>query len=121
MELTGITPEPTPITPPEDVAVTEPTPTAEEPVTEEAAAPAETIAPEPFRPEFFVAGGVAPRMQARTPALAQALQAPFYGPLPTTGLTSYRGAGEIESSETGGKRRNVWNEASLRLKDALGI
>jgi hypothetical protein len=40
---------------------------------------------------------------------------------PTTGLTSTRGAGEIEGEETGGRRRNVWNEESLRLKDALGL
>jgi hypothetical protein len=39
----------------------------------------------------------------------------------TTGLTSDRGAGEIESQETGGKRKDVWNEESLRLKDALGL
>jgi len=40
---------------------------------------------------------------------------------PTTGLTTTRGAGEIEGEETGGRRRNVWNEESLRLKDALGL
>jgi len=39
----------------------------------------------------------------------------------TTGLTSARGEGEIESKETGKARKNVWNEASLRLKDALGV
>lgn len=39
----------------------------------------------------------------------------------TTGLTGERGAGEIESKETGQARKNVWNEASLRLKDALGV
>lgn len=39
----------------------------------------------------------------------------------TTGLTGERGAGEIESKETGKQRQNVWNEASLRLKDALGV
>jgi hypothetical protein len=39
----------------------------------------------------------------------------------TTSLTGERGAGEIESKETGKKRKNVWNEASLRLKDALGV
>jgi len=39
----------------------------------------------------------------------------------TTGLTSSRGEGEIESKETGKARKNVWNEASLRLKDALGV
>jgi hypothetical protein len=39
----------------------------------------------------------------------------------TTGLTSARGEGEIESKESGKARQNVWNEASLRLKDALGV
>lgn len=39
----------------------------------------------------------------------------------TVGLTGERGAGEIESKETGKPRQNVWNEASLRLKDALGV
>ena len=59
-----------------------------------------------------------------TPPLAQALGTSFQG-APTTGITTglagERGAGEIESKETGKKRRNVWNEASLRLKDALGV
>jgi hypothetical protein len=39
----------------------------------------------------------------------------------TTGLTSERGAGEIEGTGTGGKRKKVWNEESLKLKDALGV
>lgn len=39
----------------------------------------------------------------------------------TTGLAGERGAGEIEGKETGKERQNVWNEASLRLKDALGV
>jgi hypothetical protein len=30
-------------------------------------------------------------------------------------------SGNIEDIETGGKRRMAWNEASLRLKDALGV
>ena len=81
----------------------------------------DTTAEPTYKPEFFVAGGVTPRMTTRPTTLTQTLQAPFFGPSTTSGLTSYRGAGEIESSETGGKRRNVWNEASLRLKDALGI
>ena len=38
----------------------------------------------------------------------------------TTGLTGERGAGEIEG-EGGTNRKNVWNEESLRLKDALGL
>jgi hypothetical protein len=36
-------------------------------------------------------------------------------------ISAYRGAGEIEDPSTGKKRSNVWNESSLRLKDALGI
>jgi len=39
----------------------------------------------------------------------------------SVGLTGERGAGEIESKETGKDREDVWNEASLRLKDALGV
>jgi hypothetical protein len=35
-------------------------------------------------------------------------------------LTAYRPAGEIEA-ELGLGREDVWNEASLRLKDALGL
>lgn len=44
--------------------------------------------------------------------------------LGTTGLqeslTAFRPAGEIRAG-TGKPRKNVWNEASLRLKDALGL
>ena len=39
----------------------------------------------------------------------------------TVGLTGAGGAGEIESKESGKKRSKVWNEESLRLKDALGV
>ena len=39
----------------------------------------------------------------------------------TVGLTGAGGAGEIESKESGKKRSTVWNEESLRLKDALGV
>jgi hypothetical protein len=57
--------------------------------------------------------------------LAQTLGTSFSFGSPTSGttvgLTGERGAGEIESKETGKKRKNVWNEASLRLKDALGV
>ena len=69
----------------------------------------------PLSPIYFT--GVAPT--AASP-LAQGLGTAFSA-LPTTGLTGERGAGEIESKETGKTRRNVWNEASLRLKDALGV
>jgi hypothetical protein len=36
-------------------------------------------------------------------------------------LAAYRPAGAIEGEESGKERRNVWNEKSLRLKDALGL
>jgi membrane-associated protease RseP (regulator of RpoE activity) len=72
-----------------------------------------------YNPNLFIYGGVKPKS-----SLGSSLktQAPFY-PLAGTsgGLTSTRGAGELESKETGKKRQNVWNEESLRLKDALGI
>ena len=53
--------------------------------------------------------------------LGQALAPPMFPSAPVSGLTSYRGAGEIEGQQTGKPRRDVWNEASLRLKDALGL
>ena len=36
-------------------------------------------------------------------------------------LSAYRPAGAIEGGESGEERQNVWNEKSLRLKDALGL
>jgi hypothetical protein len=69
----------------------------------------------PYNPNLFILGKVAPKTTTpSTSALSQALGT-------TTGLASSRGAGEIEDPSTGKKRRNVWNEESLRLKDALGI
>lgn len=75
----------------------------------------------PFKPELFIFGGTSPKGQ-KSSALSQTINAPFY---PSTGLTqaltASRPAGEIDADPTGKKRQNVWNEASLRLKDALGI
>lgn len=68
-----------------------------------------------YKPNLFIYGGTTLGSSLKT-------QAPFYPVAGTTGgLTSTRGAGEIESKETGKKRKNVWNEESLRLKDALGV
>jgi hypothetical protein len=85
-----------------------------QPVAEKAAkeAPTKTIYPS----MYFT--GVAPTSGS---PLAQGLNLSSSAPLPTTGLTSSRGAGEIESKESGKKRSTVWNEESLRLKDALGV
>ncbi len=86
------------------------------PVTDESATIDESKPKDkPYNPNLFILGKIAPK--TTTPpvsALSQALGT-------TTGLASSRGAGEIEDPSTGKKRRNVWNEESLRLKDALGI
>jgi hypothetical protein len=80
--------------------------------------PADATSPEKvIKPSIYFTG-VAPSSGS---PLAQGLNLSSGAPLPTTGLTSSRGAGEIESKESGKKRSTVWNEESLRLKDALGV
>jgi hypothetical protein len=83
--------------------------------------PEETTPDAPYKPELFIFGGTSPKGR-KSSALSQTINAPFY---PSTGLTqaltASRPAGEIDADPTGKKRQNVWNEASLRLKDALGI
>jgi hypothetical protein len=71
--------------------------------------------------DLFIFSGQYPKSGGLSQALSTSFQAPFYPIAGTSGLTAERGAGEIEGTETGGKRRNVWNEESLRLKDALGL
>jgi hypothetical protein len=76
-----------------------------------------------YRPDLFIYGGKSPKTPGRqTVQLGTTLQPPFY-PSSTLGqaLTGYRGAGEIEGKKSGKPRRDVWNEESLRLKDALGL
>lgn len=101
----------------------------DEPPVEEVAPPAEEEEKPPgekkdeYKPDLFIYGGVTPKAKPRTTTnLGTTLQAPFY-PSSTLGqaLTGYRGAGEIEGKKTGKPRRDVWNEESLRLKDALGL
>lgn len=82
-----------------------------------------TKEPSLYKPSLFVYSQKYPSAGggALSRALGTDLQTAGGASTPTTGLTSYRAAGEIEGEETGGKRRNVWNEESLRLKDALGL
>jgi hypothetical protein len=71
----------------------------------------------PYKPDLFILGGKkpkAPPTKSSDSVLSQALGT-------TTGLTASRGAGEIEDPSTGKKKRKVWNEETLRLKDALGV
>ena len=77
----------------------------------------------PYNPDLFLYSGYTPTKTGGSlgSALGTSLQAPFYPAAgSTTGLTGERGAGEIEG-ESGTNRKNVWNEESLRLKDALGL
>ena len=98
----------------------------EKPPAEEEKPPEEEDKPpgekeEPYKPDLFIYSGRTPKPRPRT-NLGTTLQAPF-APSTTLGqaLTGYRGAGEIEGKKTGKPRRDVWNEESLRLKDALGL
>ena len=80
------------------------------------------VTPTPYIRDFYISGGYQPKTMGPTVrTLGQALSPPLFPTAPVSGLTSYRGAGEIEGQQTGKQRRNVWNEASLRLKDALGL
>ena len=108
-----VDPEPPPLPPDEPPPPPPDEPPPDEPPPDE---------PPPDEPDVFIYGKVTPKTKTRTTTnLGTTLQAPFY-PTSTLGqaLTGYRGAGEIEG-ESGINRKNVWNEASLRLKDALGI
>jgi hypothetical protein len=73
----------------------------------------------PYRPNLFVYGGTKPSTLSRT--LGTSVEN-VPTPSTTTGTSvGLGGRGEIESKESGKKRKTVWNEESLRLKDALGL
>ena len=70
----------------------------------------------PYRPNLFIYGGTKPS------TLSQTLGTNLPSARTTTGTSVGLGTrGEIESKESGKKRQTVWNEESLRLKDALGL
>ena len=107
----------TDFTPPPSLAEPEvPTeePLAEEPPAEEA--PADK--PSTYKPDIFVTTYKKPKSGA---SYSSTLGAALGTTGTTTGLTAERGAGEIEGTSTGKKRKQVWNEESLKLKDALGV
>jgi hypothetical protein len=107
----------TDFTPPPSLAepeVSTEEPLAEEPPAEEA--PADK--PSTYKPDIFVTTYKKPKSGA---SYSSALGAALGTAGTTTGLTAERGAGEIEGTSTGKKRKQVWNEESLKLKDALGV
>jgi hypothetical protein len=91
-----------------------------ETVTETEVAPDEKATP--YKPELFITGSKSRKpLQPRSTTRLGGVTA-F---APQTGLsqalTAVRPAGETEGTGTGRERQQVWNEASLRLKDALGL
>ena len=70
-----------------------------------------------YTPSLFISTYKSPPTRTSTSALGNALGTTGS----TTGLTAARGAGEIEGTGTGKPRKKVWNEESLKLKDALGV
>ena len=93
---------------------------AEEPLAAEEPVPEEKPPEEkPYDPNLFILSGKKPKTSTTAPKTSTAALGQALGT--TTGLTASRGAGEIEDPSTGKKRKKVWNEETLRLKDALGV
>ena len=72
----------------------------------------------PLQP--LLISSVKPKTKTVSTTLYPTISGIYRSPLEQA-LTSFTPAGEITGSPTGKKRENVWNEASLRLKDALGL
>jgi hypothetical protein len=87
----------------------------EEPLTEEPIKEKD----KPYRPNLFIYGGTKPSTLSRT--LGTTVQNVPSASTTTGTSVGLGGRGEIESKESGKKRQTVWNEESLRLKDALGL
>jgi hypothetical protein len=106
--------------PPVEEPVEEPVPTPSEepelpPVEDKTGTPVD----KPYNPRLYIYGGTRPTTLPQT--LGTSVEN-----VPTAGTTTgtsvgLGGRGEIESKESGKKRKTVWNEESLRLKDALGL
>ena len=93
---------------PEPAPVSEPETKAEEPVKPKAAEPKKT---------YPTVTSVPRPLPTRQPIITGASPARLLA----DALAAYRPAGAIEGEESGKERQNVWNEKSLRLKDALGL
>ena len=72
-----------------------------------------------YRPNLFIYGGTKPSTLSQT--LGTTVQNLPSASTTTGTSVGLGGRGEIESKESGKKRQTVWNEESLRLKDALGL
>lgn len=102
-----------PILPEKPTPQEEPTPPKKLPPVEDKTG---TPVDKPYRPNLFIYDGTKPS------TLTQTLRTNIPTASTTTGTSvGLGGRGEIESKESGKKRQTVWNEESLRLKDALGL
>jgi hypothetical protein len=91
---------------------TAPTAAAEEPAAKE-----EPKKEEEPRQRYPTVTGVPPKRRARAPIITGATTPRLLA----DALAAYRPSGAIEGKGTGDERQDVWNEKSLRLRDALGL
>jgi len=104
-------------TAPSPTPTTEPTPTVvptEIPTVEPTSSPKPTKTPSPT-PTIGIQVPPKTSVKKRLPTITGIYRSPL-----EQALSAYRPPGEVEG-ESGIDRQNVWNEASLRLKDALGL
>ena len=118
---------PTPTLPPVTIAPTTETPTLFPTLPPETTPPVTTLPPattapptiKPTKePTYPVVISVTPEPRPRAPSTITGASP---ARLLADALAAYRPAGAIEGEESGKERQNVWNEKSLRLKDALGL
>jgi hypothetical protein len=96
---------------------TTPTAAAEEPAAKEEPKKEEPKKEEKPRQRYPTVTGVAPKKPTRAPIIT-GVTTPR---LLADALAAYRPSGAIEGKGTGDERQDVWNEKSLRLRDALGL
>ena len=122
-------PPPTRTLPPVTITPTTETPTLPPTLPVETTPPVTTLPPATTapptsrptsKPTYPVVIGVTPEPRPRTRA-PSTITGASPARLLADALAAYRPAGAIEGEESGKERQNVWNEKSLRLKDALGL
>jgi hypothetical protein len=119
-ETTGI-PTLSPTLPPVTIVPTTEPPTLPPTLPPETSPPVTTAPPtiKPTKePTYPVVISVTPAPRPRAPSTITGASP---ARLLADALAAYRPAGAIEGEESGKERQNVWNEKSLRLKDALGL
>jgi hypothetical protein len=125
-------PPPTPTLPPVTITPTTELPTLPPTLPPETTPPVTTLPPTTLpptttapptskptkEPTYPVVISVTPEPRPRAPSTITGVSP---ARLLADALAAYRPAGAIEGEESGKERQNVWNEKSLRLKDALGL